>query len=177
MVLTSLLMLAFTAGAQVNIRDSVINTPIVYASYGFHVLGGDIADMYGPSSTIGGGVGYKTRKNIYFGMEYSYLFGGKVKNGDEIIKDILTHDGQLIGQGGEYAIFQYYQRGHIIWAQVGKLIPVLSRNPNSGLLVKLGGGFIQHHEQYEELFQSKHAVIDCVQCHDPHTGVVQLRQG
>jgi len=37
-------------------------------------------------------------------------------------------------------------------------------------------GFIEHHEQYEELFQSKHAVIDCVQCHNPHTGVIQLRQ-
>ena len=42
--------------------------------------------------------------------------------------------------------------------------------------VNASGGFIQHHEQYEELFQSKHAIIDCVQCHDPHTGVVQLRQ-
>lgn len=42
--------------------------------------------------------------------------------------------------------------------------------------VDASGGFIRHHEQYEELFQSKHAVIDCVQCHDPHTGVVQLRQ-
>lgn len=42
--------------------------------------------------------------------------------------------------------------------------------------VNAGDGFIQHHEQYEELFQSKHAVIDCVMCHDPHTGVVQLRQ-
>lgn len=42
--------------------------------------------------------------------------------------------------------------------------------------VNAKGGFIEHHEQYEELFQSKHAVIDCVQCHNPHTGVVQLRQ-
>jgi hypothetical protein len=42
--------------------------------------------------------------------------------------------------------------------------------------VNASGGFIQHHEQYEELFQSKHAIIDCVQCHDPHAGVVQLRQ-
>jgi hypothetical protein len=37
-------------------------------------------------------------------------------------------------------------------------------------------GFIEHHEQYEELFQGKHAALDCVQCHDPHQGVVQLRQ-
>jgi hypothetical protein len=42
--------------------------------------------------------------------------------------------------------------------------------------VDASGGFIQHHEQYEELFQSKHLVLDCVTCHDPHTGVVQLRQ-
>ncbi len=42
--------------------------------------------------------------------------------------------------------------------------------------VNASGGFIRHHEQYEELFQSKHAVINCVQCHDPHVGVVQLRQ-
>jgi hypothetical protein len=38
------------------------------------------------------------------------------------------------------------------------------------------GGFIEHHEQYEEMFQSKHAALDCVLCHDPHSGVVQLRQ-
>lgn len=42
--------------------------------------------------------------------------------------------------------------------------------------VDASNGFINHHEQYEELFQSKHAVIDCVMCHDPHAGVVQLRQ-
>lgn len=42
--------------------------------------------------------------------------------------------------------------------------------------VNANKGFIEHHEQYEELFQSKHAVIDCVQCHNPHAGVVQLRQ-
>jgi hypothetical protein len=37
-------------------------------------------------------------------------------------------------------------------------------------------GFIDHHEQYEELRQSKHLVLNCVDCHDPHTGVVQLRK-
>ncbi|GAB4428411.1 MAG: hypothetical protein Kow002_17250 [Anaerolineales bacterium] len=42
--------------------------------------------------------------------------------------------------------------------------------------VNASGGFIRHHEQYEELFQSKHITISCVTCHDPHVGVVQLRQ-
>lgn len=43
-------------------------------------------------------------------------------------------------------------------------------------VVDAKGGFIQHHEQYEELFQGKHITIDCVVCHDPHAGVVQLRR-
>ena len=42
--------------------------------------------------------------------------------------------------------------------------------------VDASGGFISHHEQYEELYQSKHLILDCVDCHDPHTGVVQLRK-
>ena len=37
-------------------------------------------------------------------------------------------------------------------------------------------GFIEHHEQYEELYQGKHIVLKCVDCHNPHTGVVQLRE-
>jgi len=42
--------------------------------------------------------------------------------------------------------------------------------------VDASGGFIKHHEQYEELFQSKHIGLDCVLCHDPHSGVVQLKK-
>lgn len=34
--------------------------------------------------------------------------------------------------------------------------------------INASGGFIRHHEQYEELFQSKKRVMDCVNCHDPH---------
>jgi len=41
--------------------------------------------------------------------------------------------------------------------------------------VNAKGGFIEHHEQYEEFFQSKHVALDCVICHNPHEGVVQLR--
>lgn len=42
--------------------------------------------------------------------------------------------------------------------------------------VEASDGFIQHDEQYEDLFPGKHAALDCVICHDPHEGVVQLRQ-
>jgi len=37
--------------------------------------------------------------------------------------------------------------------------------------INASGGFIQHHEQYEEMFESKKRIMDCVDCHDPHTTV------
>mgnify|MGYP001028571495 FL=1 len=42
--------------------------------------------------------------------------------------------------------------------------------------VEATDGFIDHHEQYQDLFQGKHLALKCVDCHDPHSGVVQLEQ-
>jgi predicted CXXCH cytochrome family protein len=45
--------------------------------------------------------------------------------------------------------------------------------PTAALDVK--NGFIQHSDQYGDLTQSKHQMLDCLTCHDPHSGVVQLQ--
>lgn len=34
--------------------------------------------------------------------------------------------------------------------------------------IDAAGGFVQHHEQYEEIYQSKHRALECVDCHNPH---------
>ena len=34
--------------------------------------------------------------------------------------------------------------------------------------IPAGKGFIQHHEQYNELLAGSHAFLDCVACHNPH---------
>jgi hypothetical protein len=35
--------------------------------------------------------------------------------------------------------------------------------------VEVRDGFIDHHEQYQDLSQGKHAILQCVDCHDPHS--------
>jgi hypothetical protein len=35
-------------------------------------------------------------------------------------------------------------------------------------LIDASGGFERHHEQYEDLYNSKHFAISCITCHDPH---------
>jgi hypothetical protein len=43
-------------------------------------------------------------------------------------------------------------------------------------VIDASSGFIKHHEQFEELIQTKHNSLTCVSCHDPHLGVIQGRQ-
>jgi predicted CXXCH cytochrome family protein len=45
--------------------------------------------------------------------------------------------------------------------------------PPASLEIK--NGLIQHIDQFGDLSQSKHQVLDCLTCHDPHSGVVQVR--
>jgi len=37
--------------------------------------------------------------------------------------------------------------------------------------IDTSGGFVRHHEQYEELIQGKHSSLGCVGCHQPHSPV------
>jgi mono/diheme cytochrome c family protein len=46
----------------------------------------------------------------------------------------------------------------------------------AALNIAAADGFIQHDDQYQDLSMGKHTVIDCVECHEPHALVVQLRQ-
>lgn len=39
-------------------------------------------------------------------------------------------------------------------------------------LIDAADGFTRHHEQYEELYNSKHFALDCIACHDPHASTV-----
>jgi predicted CXXCH cytochrome family protein len=38
--------------------------------------------------------------------------------------------------------------------------------------VAVSGGYIRHHEQYDEMIHSPHAAVGCNSCHDPHASVV-----
>ncbi len=129
--------------AQVNIRDSVIFTPIIYATYGYQFPGGDLAKRFGSNSSIGGGFMIKTKHNWLFGVEGNFMFGQQVWGSDTMLSNISTSQGFIIDANGFYADLVYYERGYNFFFKTGKVIPVLSPNPNSGLVFIAGVGYIQ----------------------------------
>jgi len=129
--------------AQVNIRDSAITTSLIYATYGYQIPQGDLAKQFGNNSSIGGGFMIKTKSNWLIGVEGNYMFGQSVKNGDSILKGLMTKEGFIIDQNGYMANIVYYERGFNFFAKFGKAFAVLSPNPNSGFTVMAGTGYLQ----------------------------------
>lgn len=129
--------------AQGSIRDTTLSMTIVSASYAYQLPGGDLADRFGANSNIGIGALYKSRRNFLLGAEGSFLFGNKVVE-PGILRNVINSSGQVVDQDGEMADVFLYQRGWTAFGVVGKLFPLLGPNPNSGLVLKLGGGYMRH---------------------------------
>ena len=135
---------SYTGYSQVSIRDSSIFTSVVYAAYSFQFPGGDLSQRFGGNSSIGGGIMFKTKSNWLIGAEGNYLFGGTVKNSDSLLRNISTPDGFIIDANGYFADVIFYERGYSIYGKFGKLIPVFSHNPNSGITILAGIGYLQN---------------------------------
>ncbi len=143
LLITSLLYAYSCLFAQVNIHDSAISTPMIYATYGYQFPRGDLATQFGSNSTIGGGFIFKTKHNWMFGAEGNFMFGQSVKNTDSLLRMISTSEGFVTDANGYVADIIYYERGYNILVKFGKVLPVLAPNPNCGIALLAGAGYIQ----------------------------------
>ncbi len=137
----------FTLNAQIS--DSSINMLKFSINYSAHLPGGDMSKRFGMSSMIGGSLDYKFSSNWSLGLELSYIFGGNIKDSSSMFSGIMTPSGYIINQYGEYGTFSLTERGFYAGASIGKLIPILGPNKNSGILINIGSGLLQHHIHIE----------------------------
>lgn len=124
-------------------KDSAQAFPFVKFHYAYLFPSGDFEKTYGNSSSIGGEIGYKTRSNWQFGIAANYLFGGDVKR-KNLLSGIINEVGDATDSDGELVKILYDLRGLSFSASVGKIFPVFNINPNTGVIIKAGVGYIQH---------------------------------
>lgn len=134
--------------AQVNIKDSAIATPLISLSYGYQFPDGDMAQRFGENSIIQLNIDYKTRKQWIFGINGSYLFGKRIRE-TGIFDNLITSEGYIISQSGEFADVRLYERGFTIAATAGRMFSTIKPNPNSGIVVNVGVGVMQHKMRIE----------------------------
>jgi hypothetical protein len=123
-------------------NDSAITIPMLGVHFSAQLPFGNLSERFGNSFTAGGSFLLKTNKNWLLGTEASYLFGGTVK--EDVLVQLTNPDGFVTDNEGYPANLRITQRGLILTLVVGKIIPVFGSNANSGLMLTLGGGYLQH---------------------------------
>ena len=163
--------------AQVNVRDSIIGAFVPHVSYSYQFPGGDITKRYGDNSTIGVGLRYKTLKNFVYSLDANFIFGNDIKNTDSILAMVLTHDGYVIDGNGTYALYALYERGYNINFSIGKIFPVFNPNPNSGLMITGGFGYLLHRMKIDNQHRTAAQISgDYALGYDMLTGGISLNQ-
>jgi hypothetical protein len=159
------------------IADSTLNMWLFEANYSLQYPDGDIAERYGINSTIGFGITYKTKSNWTLGIEANYLFGSHIKDGSSVLDGLKTESGQIINRYGEYATIALSQRGLFTGVKLGKIIPVLSPNKNSGIMINITGGWLHHKIKIENKDNNAPPVLDDYKKgYDRLTGGFALRE-
>ncbi|MCB2221311.1 MAG: hypothetical protein KQI35_13010 [Bacteroidetes bacterium] len=142
--LVLILFLSLGVRSQINIKDTTMSIPMFYAAYTWQVPGGDLADRFGANSNIAAGFQWKTSSNWIFGTDCNFMFGNTIHDEELIMTNIKTSTGNIIDNSGSFAYYKLYERGFYINGKFGKLFPVFSSNPNSGIVITGGLGYIQH---------------------------------
>lgn len=141
--------LSFYGNSQKNVRDSLVSLNMIGFSGGLQFPFGDMSERFGSNGIVGVSYHFKTKSNFLFGFEASLLFGSNVKNSDELAKDIRTSDGFFIDNAGMLASVLIQERGLDLRISAGKIFPIIGPNENSGILIKLGAGLLQHRTRFE----------------------------
>ncbi len=141
--------------------DSAMTFPMFSASFMVQFPGGDMAERYGVNTNIGGSFMLKLKNRLIWEVNASYIFGNKLK-GDAatIFENIETSNGAIINKYGEYAKVSTSERGYFIGTRLGMILPFWQSNPNSGPVVMVGGGLLQHKIRIENDGNNAPQILD-----------------
>jgi hypothetical protein len=139
--------------AQTLQHDSIRKGPLFIVSYAFQKPAGDMALRFGWNHALGAKLCYKTSKNWILGLAGNFLFGNYVHE-PGLLTNITSPDGYFIGSDGHYAEVRLYERGYTAYLEFGKIIPLNKYNKNSGILIFLSPGFLQHKIRIEDTNKS-----------------------
>ncbi len=129
--------------AQRNVNDSSIFMPLVSIDYTAMFPAGDFGKRFGFTNGLGLSVDFKTKKKWIYGLHGNFLFSGQVKDVSQF-EQIINSDGTVTAISGGLAGISLKMRGFNVNGDIGYLFTFKKPNPNSGLFIKGGLGYLQH---------------------------------
>lgn len=135
---------------QSSITDSSINMPLLKLGYSANFPGKDLKDRFGFTSSLNTRFEVKLKSQWIVGVKYDFLFGNNVSDSG-MLEELLTSSDGIIGLDGKFSTYEMLQRGHHIGIYIGRLLPYLSANPNSGFIVTAGVGLLTHKVNFNNI--------------------------
>lgn len=129
--------------AQRNVKDSIIGTPWVAIHYGVNWAQNDLAQRFGLINHLGFHAGYKTNKNWVWAADANFMYGNTVKI-TSLFDELKDSYGNMTDINGDVGQVFTYMRGFNANFAIGKVIPIFSKNRNSGIYVHAGAGYLAH---------------------------------
>jgi len=136
-----LVFIPITSFAQRDLTSKALFTPIYGLTYKANFTGGDLQKMWGFNNQIGAEIGFKLKNGLEFGIDGGFIFGNQFKD-SLIFKDLYTSKGTITALEGIPADVFFYMRGANANIHIGYVFNKLGHNPNSGLWVNVGVGFL-----------------------------------
>lgn len=116
---------------------------LISAHYAPSFAVGQLAQRYSFLNHVGAGVSYKLTSNWIFGVDGSFIFGNKTKF-TGLFDHLVDSHGNISDANGDNGIVVANARGLSFNAHVGKVFPIGKANLNSGIFIRLSGGYLQH---------------------------------
>ena len=134
--------------SQRDVTTETIGTPWIGIHYGLSSPTNSLAERFGLLNNLGFNAGYKTKKNWFFGSDINFFFGNQIKTGD-IFGNLRDSYGNISDVNGDVGVVLLYSRGYNANLSFGKIFPILGSNPNSGIFIQGGAGYMQYHIRVE----------------------------
>ncbi len=128
--------------AQQSIKSTPINASLISVAYVYHQPLEDWATRWGNHSSLAFNYDFKLKQGLVLGAGYQFMFGAKLQEENPL--SLVHLEGNLVSNEGLYKVMQTQLRGHNFEGRVGYLFKAKKPNPNSGLLVQLGAGYMFH---------------------------------
>lgn len=164
------------AMGQSAVKDSSVQFTFMSLGYTYFQPGGDLKDRFGSSSMISGSLLFKRKSNFFFGVSGGVLFSDKVDD-PTVLSVISTSNNQVIGTDGLFADVRLFQRGYHVALTFGKIFTFNKPNPNSGIILMGGPGFLQHKIKIDNISNSTPQLEeDYVKGYDHLTNGLELHE-
>ncbi|MDC0579675.1 hypothetical protein OAP11_02825 [Bacteroidia bacterium] len=127
------------AQSEVKTSQAFLFTPHISR----HWVGGDLDKRFYDFNAIGMDIAYKFKSNLIMGVDYDWFYGQSVKD-EGIFSQIDGNSGLIIDKNGDFSVINLNIKGFTSNFYMGYLINMPKIHSNSGLLVSMGAGFMQH---------------------------------